>query len=228
MALAGDVGLTLDWLLERLPEQSGADERPLVVAATALRARREGSAAFMADQADAAPPFHPRFVARALREALPPDALLYSDGSATESWLYEPGFTIVQPGSTHVPEIQQTMGYAVGAAFGGALGLPGRAVVAVVGDGSLTMTLGELATLAAEQVPVTVVVFNDGTYNALRVRQEALHDRRYVGTMLGEVDYAQVARSLGLRGERITSAEQLRALLAEAAAPVVRCCSMCR
>ena len=75
------------------------------------------------------------------------------------------------------------------------------------------MTLGELATIAAMRAPVTVAVFNDGQYNALRVRQEAIFDRRFVGTALGALDYAQVARGLGMRGEKITSAAQLRECL---------------
>ncbi|HET8630698.1 MAG TPA: thiamine pyrophosphate-binding protein [Thermomicrobiales bacterium] len=219
VAIAGDVAATLDWLLERLPARGDAAGglRPAVAA---LRERRRaGLTEFMAGMADARAPFHSRFVARLLREALPPDALLTSDGSATESWLYEPGFAVTRPGTLLVPEIQQTMGYAVGAALGAALGTPGRPVVAVVGDGSLTMTLGELATLAAERAPLTVAVFNDGCYNALRVRQEAAHGERYVGTLLGDLDFAQVARGLGLRGERVVAADQLRARFAEAAAP---------
>lgn len=218
VAVRGDATRVLDWLLERLPEAMGRGDRPLVASAAALRERRQtGLAAFMREQGDADPPFHPRFVARTLREALPEEAFLASDGSSTESWLYEPGFTVTRPGSIAVPEIQQTMGYAVGAALGAALAVPGRPAVAVVGDGSLLMTLGELATLAAERVPATVIVFNDGAYNALRVRQESLHGERYVGTMLGELDFAQVARGVGLRGERATGAARLRDLCREAA-----------
>jgi acetolactate synthase I/II/III large subunit len=116
------------------------------------------------------------------------------------------------------------MGYAVGAALGAALGAPDRRVLVVVGDGSLTMTLGELATIAAMRTPLTIAVFNDGQYNALRVRQEALFDRRFVGTELGALDYAQVARGLGMRGEKIASASHLRECIGAAAtgsAPVL-------
>jgi len=216
VAINGDVAHVLDWLLERLP----ADCAPsaLVAAAAALHARRRTALnTFMADNRDPAPPFHPRFVARLLREAFPPDTVATSDGSATESWLYEPGFVVARPGSVFVPEVQQTMGYAVGAALGAALGAPERAVLVVVGDGSLMMTLGELATIAAMCVPITIAVFNDGQYNALRVRQEAIFDRRFVGTDLGTLDYAQVARGLGMRGEKITSAMHLRQCIQEAA-----------
>ncbi len=216
-AIHGDVADVLDWLLERLP----ADRAPsmLVTAAAALRERRRGALnAFMADNQGLAPPFHPRFVARLLREAFPADSIVTSDGSATESWLYEPGFVVTRPGSVFVPEVQQTMGYAIGSALGAALGAPDRHVLAVVGDGSLMMTLGELATIAATRAPVIIAVFNDGQYNALRVRQEAIFDRRFVGTELGALNYAQVARGLGLPGEKITSAPQLRQSIQHAAA----------
>ena len=81
------------------------------------------------------------------------------------------------------------------------------------------LTGGSVRKDGLQAAPLTVAVFNDGCYNALRVRQEAAHERRYVGTQLGAVDFAQVARGLGLRGERIASVEQLRARFAEAAAP---------
>lgn len=214
--IRGDAGDVLEWLLERLPQAQRASRGS--VAATALRDRRdERMLGFLAEQTDAEPPFHPRLVARLLREALPTDAVFLSDGSSTESWLYEPAFTVTRANSIFVPEIQQTMGYATGAALGAALGAVGRPVVAVVGDGSLLMTLGELATLAAERVPLTVCVFNDGCYNALRVRQEAIFDRRYVGTMIGETDFARVAQGVGLRALRVESLSQLRQALAEAA-----------
>lgn len=217
VTVSGDVAWVLDWLLERAPVQRAAS--PLVAAAAALRERRRAALDdFMADNHDPAPPFHPRFVARLLREAFPADSIATSDGSATESWLYEPGFVVTRPGSVLVPEVQQTMGYAVGAALGAALGVPERHVLAVVGDGSLMMTLGELATIAAMRAPVTVAVFNDGEYNALRVRQEAIFDRRFVGTHLGALDYAHVARGLGMRGEKITSAAHLRQGIQDAAA----------
>ncbi|MDQ6603419.1 MAG: thiamine pyrophosphate-binding protein, partial [Chloroflexota bacterium] len=146
VAINGEVAHVLDWLLERLPTHRAPS--PLVAAAAALRERRRTALdLFMAENRDAAPPFHPRFIARLLREAFPADSIATSDGSATESWLYEPGFVVTRPGSVFVPEVQQTMGYAVGAALGAALGAPERSVLAVVGDGSLMMTLGELATI---------------------------------------------------------------------------------
>lgn len=216
VGIHGDAAVVLEWLLERLPQAQRASLGS--VAATSLRdARDERLLGFLAADSGAEAPFHPRLVARLLREALPSDALFLSDGSSTESWLYEPGFTVTRPNSIFVPEVQQTMGYAVGAALGAGLGAPGRPVVAVVGDGSLLMTLGELATIAAERVPLTICVFNDGCYNALRVRQEAVYDRRYVGTMIGDTNFVGIAEGVGLPAIRPTSLAQLRDALARAA-----------
>lgn len=219
LQLEGDVAAVLDWLVERLPAARNTSSG-LLPAVAALRERRlQSQREVVADAERASLPFHPRLVTHLLRDALPADAIVTSDGSATESWLYEPGFTVTRPGTLAVPEIQQTMGYAIGAAIGAALGAPERPVVAVVGDGSLVMTLGELATVAAERIPLTIVVYNDGVYNALRVRQDAIYDQRYVGTLLGDLDFAPVARGLGLAAERITSVGQLRAHFADAAMP---------
>ena len=216
VGVAGDVALVLAWLGERLAARAAPST--LGAAHAALREQRRARAGeSLAAAAAATPPFHPRVVAALLRELLPPDAILTSDGSSTESWLYESGFVVTRPGTIFVPEVQQTMGYGVGAALGAALGAPGRAVAAVVGDGSLLMTLGELAAIAAERVPLTIVVFNDGYYNALRLRQEVAHGRRYVGTALGTLDFAQMARGVGLRGERVAALEQFRGYLREAA-----------
>ena len=216
VGVAGDVALVLAWLGARLAARAAPST--LGAAHAALREQRRGRAgASLAAAAAATPPFHPRVVAALLRELLPPEAILTADGSATESWLYEAGFVVTRPGTILVPEVQQTMGYGVGAALGAALGAPGRAVVAVVGDGSLLMTLGELATIAAERVPLTIVVFNDGYYNALRLRQEVAHGCRYVGTALGALDFAQMARGVGLRGERVTALGQIEGYLQEAA-----------
>lgn len=214
--LQGDVAAVLEWLLERIPQARDAtSDNP---AARALRAQREERRrTFASEQSTAEPPFHPRLVTSMLREALPESTIFLSDGSSTESWLYEPGFTVSRPNTIFVPEVQQTMGYAAGAALGAALGAGGRPVVAVVGDGSLLMTLGELATLVTERVPVTICVFNDGCYNALRVRQEAVFGRRYVGTMIGATNFALIAEGVGLRSIRVTSLRQLRGALTEAA-----------
>ena len=68
--ITGDVAHVLDWLLERLPAHRAPST--LVTAVAALHERRHTAReAFMAAHRDPAPPFHPRFVARLLREAFP-------------------------------------------------------------------------------------------------------------------------------------------------------------
>ena len=106
-----------------------------------------------------------------------------------------------------------TMGYALPAAIGAALSRPGRRVTCLVGDGGLGMALAELETLARLRLDVTVVVFDDAALSLIAVKQG--HDQggsRAVG--YGAVDFAAVARGLGLPATLVEDATQLRAALA--------------
>lgn len=164
---------------------------------------------------------HPRAAVQELRAALPRAAIVTSDGTATEFWLSEPSFPVLAPAGFIVPEVQQTMGYGLAAAVGAALAASGhgryRPVVCVTGDGSVQMMLGELATAAGLARQVTVVVFEDGYYNALRIYQDGLYGRR-VGVMLHNPDFMLLGRAYGAPVERVEEIGDLRAAVERAVA----------
>ena len=95
-----------------------------------------------------------------LRAALPDDAIVVTD-SGYHQMSVRRHYTVRSPHGLIVPTNFQSMGYALPAAIGAALGAPSRRVVAVVGDGGMLMSGLELATAARERIPLTVVVFND-------------------------------------------------------------------
>jgi acetolactate synthase-1/2/3 large subunit len=108
-----------------------------------------------------------------------------------------------------------TMGYALPAAIGAALLDRARRVVALTGDGGLFVCLGELATLARERLPVTVVVFADRSLSLIRIKQE----RRGLATgrvALGATDWPALAQSLGLFGARAAGPDELARAIDEA------------
>lgn len=90
-----------------------------------------------------------------------------------------------------------TMGFALPAAIGAALARPGEPVLALTGDGGLSMVLAELETVARLGLPVTVVVFNDAALSLIEIKQQAHHGGpgavRYRPT-----DFAAIARASGL------------------------------
>jgi 5-guanidino-2-oxopentanoate decarboxylase len=98
----------------------------------------------------------------AIRNALPPDALVYADMTqiAYTGCVY---FPVDVPGTWHFPVGYGTLGYALPASIGGAAGSPGRACLALVGDGGLLFTVQELATAVEQKLPLPIVLWdNDG------------------------------------------------------------------
>ncbi|MGA7204468.1 MAG: thiamine pyrophosphate-dependent enzyme, partial [Specibacter sp.] len=90
-----------------------------------------------------------------------------------------------------------------------------RPVVAFCGDGGLTMLLGDLLTAVAYQLPVKLVVFNNGRLGMVKLEQEQGGLPEF-GTILHNPDLAQVGRACGLHGIRVEEADGLDAAVQEA------------
>ena len=93
------------------------------------------------------------------------------------------------------------MGYGFPAAIAAKLRYPERPVVAFAGDGCFTMAMAELATVTQQNLPLVILVVNNGIYGAIRFHQEIHFPGRVSGTDLQNPDFAALARSFGLFGE---------------------------
>ena len=106
-----------------------------------------------------------------------------------------------------------SMGYGIAAAIGACIGAGRIPTVCVESDGSLMLNLQELATLKALNLPITVVVMNNGGYASIRNTQRNYFEERYLGTGpasgLFIPDFVEVAKGMGLLAEDITSTNQL-------------------
>ena len=106
-----------------------------------------------------------------------------------------------------------SMGYGIAAAIGACIGAGRIPTVCVESDGSLMLNLQELATLKALNLPITVVVMNNGGYASIRNTQRNYFEERYLGTGpasgLYIPNFVEVAKGIGLLAEDITSAAQL-------------------
>jgi len=147
------------------------------------------------------PGVHPGRVISTLRRVLPDDAILTTDAGNFAGWAAR-GFRFRRPG-TFLGPTSGAMGYGLPAAIAAALVHRDRPVVALVGDGGLAMTMAELETAVREKVRVIVVVFDNERYGTIRMWQERRGTGQGVGTELGPVDFATVARGLGARGVRV-------------------------
>jgi acetolactate synthase-1/2/3 large subunit len=91
---------------------------------------------------------------------------------------------------------------------------PTQPVVALTGDGGFNMMLGELETARRAKLGLTVVVVNNAASGYVKALQHAMMGGRYQSADLSEMDYAAVARALGVGGIRVEDPEQLGAALA--------------
>ena len=109
------------------------------------------------------------------------------------------------------------MGYSVPAAIAAQLVHPDRPVVAMLGDGCMLMTQGELALARERGLPIVVVVLNDASLSLIKLKQSKMKlAARAVD--FGVPDFAMLARGFGARGVRVERIEDFDAVLAEAVA----------
>jgi thiamine pyrophosphate-dependent acetolactate synthase large subunit-like protein len=135
-----------------------------------------------------------------LEEVLPKDATVVADMCVAGYWLG--GFhRIPAPRRFAYPMGWGTLGFGFPASLGAAAAGGGR-TICVSGDGGFLYACGDLATLAQEELPVTVIIVDDGGYGMLRYDQdqEGLPHR---GVDLDSPDFVGLARSFGVHAERV-------------------------
>ncbi|MFC6216895.1 thiamine pyrophosphate-dependent enzyme, partial [Fodinicurvata halophila] len=107
-----------------------------------------------------------------------------------------------------------SIGYGLPGAMGAALGAPGRPVVGLTGDGGFNMTMGELETARRLGLPLTVIVVNNAASGYVKALQHLMYGAgSYQSSDLVEVNYADVAQSLGCRGIRVEAPDEISGAL---------------
>lgn len=109
-----------------------------------------------------------------------------------------------------------TMGYGLGAAIG-AQTATGKRTVLVTGDGSFGMNLNELATAVTYNLPVVIVLLNNGVLGMVRQWQTLFFGKRYSNTVLGrKTDFPRLAEAFGAKGYRAETPQEFESAMAEA------------
>lgn len=106
-----------------------------------------------------------------------------------------------------------TMGFGLGAAIGAAFGTGERSVL-ITGDGSFGMCLNELATAVSQNVPLVILMLNNGVLGMVRQWQTLFFDKHYSNTVLDrKTDFVALSRAFGADGARADTPEELEAAL---------------
>lgn len=206
--IVGDVGAVVGQLRECLPDLPEEAEGRRAVLERLRDVKRAWWASARAAVDRDRSPMSPADLVLEVRDSSPDDTILVVDAGNPGVWSYL--WEVRRPGSYLKPVGFGNMGFAVPATVATGLVAPERPVVALVGDGSLGMSLGELATVVTTGRQACIVVMNDDAYGNIRQEQH-LHfgTDREIGVGLGEVDFAAVAGGFGLAAERARTLDEL-------------------
>ncbi|MDN5864196.1 MAG: thiamine pyrophosphate-binding protein [Gammaproteobacteria bacterium] len=131
----------------------------------------------------------------ALRRTMPRASCLVTDSGQHQD-LARRYFRVLCPRGLITPTNLQSMGFGIGAAMGACLADPERRIVALIGDGGLAISGLELLTAVRERLRLTVIVFADGAFGAIRNQQLAASGRAFA-TALPDLDCAGLAAAIG-------------------------------
>lgn len=110
-----------------------------------------------------------------------------------------------------------TMGFGFPAAIGAQIAKPDSLVFLVTGDGSFQMSIQELATTVQYQLPIKIVIMNNGVLGMVRQLQKMFYNERFSQIQLhANPDFIKVAEAYGVKGIRVERPEQVDAALKEA------------
>ena len=162
-------------------------------------------------------PMKPQVVAWHLQEALADDAILCGDSGTVTTWAARMRMRRGQMFSFSGTNC--SMAAALPYAIGAQVSHPGRQVVAFTGDGSLTMQLGDLATLVQENLPVKLIVLKNNTLGLIKWEQMIFIGNPEYGVNFTPVDFVKIAEGFGIPSVRIDDpsrcGDQIRQVLAQ-------------
>ena len=160
-------------------------------------------------------PMKPQVVTYTLNKLLRDDAIVSSDSGTIATWTAR---HIEMRGSMQfsLSGSLATMANGLPYSIGAAVAYPGRQVVCVVGDGGLTMLMGELATLVKYKLRVTVIVIKNNVLGQIKWEQMILEGNPEFGVELEPIDFAKVAEACGAKGYTIDRPEDAESVLREA------------
>ncbi|MFV1846534.1 thiamine pyrophosphate-dependent enzyme [Stenotrophomonas maltophilia] len=203
LGVVGDIAPTLDALLPMLPprEDSSFLDECMERRDKALKKREQE------EQPGEGELIHPQHLTALLSKYATDDALFTADGGSPMVWVLR-HIRVNGRRRTLTSLLHGTMANAMPQALGLQKAFPGRQVISLSGDGGLAMLLGDLLTAVQENLPIKVVVFNNGSLNFVELEQkvEGLLDNY---TDLKNPDFGRLAEVIGFHGRTVTRSEDL-------------------
>ncbi len=211
--LVGDAKLALAALNEAMDST-----RRTLDAAAVQKAKEAKFARFRALAESDDVPVKPERVVAELARALDADAIVVADPGTPCPYL-SAYYPVRKAGRTlYSNRAHGALGYSLSSAVGAHFGRPGVKTVAVMGDGSFGMCVGELETVVRHRLPITFVVISNAVYGWIKAGQKSGFQQRYFSVDFESTDHARVAEAYGVKTWRVTDPGRLADALREALA----------
>jgi benzoylformate decarboxylase len=222
IALKADVKETLRALIPALKAKGGtalqerAKQGLAALAPNNWTARRKTLIEQLSKRGDRSP-IDPEYLTYQMVEALPDNAILVDEGLTSSRQL--PALRPFRSRYDYHALASGGIGWGLPASVGVSIANPDRPTVCFSGDGSAMYSIQSLWTAAHQKLPLNVVIANNGGYRIIKQRLLAFHgDDNYIGMDFVDppVDFAGIARSLGLEAIRISDPKELKSKLSDA------------
>ncbi|MEK9726035.1 MAG: thiamine pyrophosphate-binding protein [Rhodospirillaceae bacterium] len=213
--VVGDARLALAALNAAL-DADGVDNVDFGGAARVKAARDAKFGAFEDLAASDAVPIRPERIVAALNAVLPDDAVLIADPGTPCPYL-SAYYRIDRTGRQFFSNrAHGALGFSLAAAVGAQVGRPDAKVVAMMGDGSFGMAVGELETVVRLGLPITYVVVSNAVFGWIKAGQKSAFDARYFSVDFNRTDHAAVAQAFGVKAYTVIDPAALQPTLAQA------------
>jgi benzoylformate decarboxylase len=223
VGIVADAKSALGALLEILPAEEGAGRGERIECLKIAKARAAAELEKRAHSDWNAKPINAARLVRAMDKLFDEDVLIVNESPTSKDILMS-NFSFTSRRAYFSNSSAGHLGWGLGAAIGAALARPKRRVVACLGDGSCMFGIQGLWTLAKYRVPLLVVVFNNRAYMAVKNQFRGPEERIKIAAELGaelvgpELNFARLADSFGIFGQRVEEPDQIEPALRSALA----------
>ncbi|MDH7639649.1 thiamine pyrophosphate-dependent enzyme [Sphingomonas oryzagri] len=201
----GDIAPTLDALLPRIRAR---DERAFLD--ECLEHRRKALARLEKRSVTGkGGAIHPQYLTETISRLAAPDAIYTADGGSPMVWCLR-HVAATGANRTVISLTHGTMANAMPQALGAKAAYPDRQVIALSGDGGISMLIGDLLTAVQEKLPIKVCVFDNSSLGFVELEQK-VEGLIETYTDLHNPDFARVAEAMGLWGRRVEQGDDVEA-----------------
>lgn len=157
--------------------------------------------------------FTPKNIIQTVGRFIGGDTVIATDVGQHQMWVMQ-YYQFTKPRTLLTSGGLGAMGYGLGAAIGGCIAKNKQPTVLFTSDGSFGMNLNELATAVSQELPLVIVILNNGVLGMVRQWQKMFFDERYSQTTLNrKTDFVMLAKAFGAEGYSAESLAQLEAAL---------------